>query len=143
MRLAVLDTNVLVSAAINSEGAPARIVMDWVLDRQVQTVLCPEIEKEYVAVIAREKFSRYGFPPFWLGRLIGLSLRFQDPVPWPSALPDPFDACFLGVAHAAGAWLVTGNLRHFPARARNGVTVLSPADYLAHLTGNAAEPSGN
>ncbi len=41
MRLAVLDTNVLVSAAINAEGAPARIVMDWVLDEQVQLVLSP------------------------------------------------------------------------------------------------------
>jgi hypothetical protein len=38
------------------------------------------------------------------------------------------------VAHASGAWLVTGNLKHFPAPLRHGVTVLSPAEYLTHLT---------
>ena len=134
MRLAVLDTNVLVSAAINTEGAPARIVMDWVIDKQVQMVLSPEVEREYMAVIAREKFSRYGFPPFWLGRLMRLSLRLPDPAPWPLVLPDPKDAPFLALAHAAGAWLITGNLKHFPRSARKSVTVRSPADYLAHLT---------
>jgi hypothetical protein len=40
---------------------------------------------------------------------------------------------FLALAYSAGAWLVTGNLRHFPEEIREGVTVLSPADYLAHL----------
>ena len=140
MRLAVLDTNVLVSAAISTEGAPARIVMDWVLDKQVQMVLSPEVEREYLAVIAREKFSRFGFPPFWLGRLMGLSLRLPDPAPWPLALPDPKDTPFVALAHAAGAWLVTGNLKHFPRSARKSVTVLSPADYLAHLTVRASVP---
>jgi len=138
MRLAVLDTNVLVSAAINPEGAPARMVMDWVLERQVQTVLCSEVEQEYMAVMVREKFNRYGFPPYWLGRLMELSLRLPDPDPWPFALPDPKDAPFLALAHAAGAWLVTGNLRHFPRPARSGVTVISPADYLARLTGGGS-----
>ncbi len=140
MRLVVLDTNVVVSAAINAESAPARIVMDWVLDKQVQLVLSPEVEREYMAVIAREKFSRYGFPPFWLGRLMGLSLRLSDPAPWPVVLPDQKDAPFLALARAAGAWLVTGNLKHFPRSARKGVTVLSPADYLTQLTGGAALP---
>jgi uncharacterized protein len=40
---------------------------------------------------------------------------------------------FLALAHSAGAWLVTGNLRHFPEEIRDGVMVLSPTDYLAHL----------
>ncbi len=91
-----------------------------------------------MAVIARAKFSRYGFPPFWLGRLMGLSLRLPNPAPWPITLLDPKDAPFLALAHAAGAWLVTGNRKHFPRSARNGVTVLSPADYRAHLTGGGS-----
>jgi hypothetical protein len=33
----------------------------------------------------------------------------------------------------AGAWLVTGNLKHFPETVRNGVTVLSPSEYLTRL----------
>jgi hypothetical protein len=35
------------------------------------------------------------------------------------------------------SWLVTEKLRHFPRELREGVTVLSPHDYLAHfLAGN-------
>jgi hypothetical protein len=40
---------------------------------------------------------------------------------------------FLALAHVSGAWLVTGNLKHFPATLRNGVTVISPAEYLVRL----------
>lgn len=46
------------------------------------------------------------------------------------------DGPFLGLARAAGAWLVSGNLKHFPRAGRQGVTVLSPAGYLAHLEGS-------
>jgi len=56
-----------------------------------------------------------------------------DVEPWPLPGPDPKDLPFPALAHAAGAWLVTGNLRYFPEPIRNGVTVLSPAEYLAHL----------
>lgn len=130
MRLAVLDTNVVISAGIEPRGAPAQIVMDWVLDGQVQIVTCPWIIGEYREVAQRAKFRRYGFPPFWLEFMIEESLRLPDPEPWPHPVPDAKDAPFLALAYAAGAWLVTGNLKHFPAQALHGVIVLSPAAYL-------------
>lgn len=40
---------------------------------------------------------------------------------------------FLALAKASGAWLVTGNLKHFPEEARHGVTVAGPGEYLEHL----------
>jgi len=133
MRLVVLDTNVVVSAGIKREGAPARLMMDWVLEGQVQVVTCPWIVAEYREVVRRSKFFRYGFPPLWLEFLIEESLQLPDPEAWPHEGPDPKDLPFLALAHAAGAWLVTGNLKHFPASIRHGVAVLSPGDYLAHL----------
>jgi putative PIN family toxin of toxin-antitoxin system len=133
MRLIVLDTNVLVSAGITPGGAPATLVMDWVLEGQLQVVTSPWIIGEYREVVRRAKFSRYGFPPLWLEFLIEESLRLPDPGPWPHPAPDPKDAPFLALAHAAGAWLITGNLKHFPEPARHGVAVLSPAEYLAQL----------
>ena len=133
MRLTVLDTNVIVSAGIESRGAPARIVMDWALTGMVQVVTSPWIIEEYREVVRRAKFGRYGFPPYWLEFLIEDSLRLPDLVPWPHPVSDPKDAPFLALAKAAGAWLVTGNLKHFPERGRDGVTVMAPADYLAHL----------
>jgi hypothetical protein len=40
---------------------------------------------------------------------------------------------FLALAHVAGAWLVTGNLKHFPAGVRGAVTVISATEYLIRL----------
>lgn len=133
MRLVVLDTNVVISAGINSEGAPAKLVMDWILEGHVQVVTGPWVVGEYREVARRAKFRRHGFPPLWLEFLIEESLQLPDPAPWPHAGPDPQDAPFLALAHAAGAWLVTGNLKHFPETMREGVRVVTPADYLAHL----------
>lgn len=101
----------------------------------VQPVICPFVIREYREVVRRPKFLRYEIPPDWLELLIEESLYTGDPDAWPVAMPHPEDAAFLALAHAAGAWLVTGNLRHFPVRARRGVTVVSPAEYLTHLTG--------
>jgi putative PIN family toxin of toxin-antitoxin system len=133
MRLVVLDTNVIVSAGIKPGSAPAKLVMDWVLEGQIQVVTSPWIVSEYREVVRRTKFRRYGFPPHWLEFLIEESMRLADPATWAKRGPDPKDLPFLALAHGAGAWLVTGNLKHFPETVRNGVTVLSPAEYLAHL----------
>jgi len=141
MRLVVLDTHVVVSAGIQPEGAPARLMMDWILEGQVQVVTSPWIVEEYREVARRTKFFRYGFPPIWLEFLIAESLHLPDPEEWPFAGPDPRDLPILALAHAAGAWLVTGNLKHFPPALRHGVTVLSPGEYLAHLMEGTA-PAG-
>ena len=139
MRLAVLDTNVIVSAGIRAEGPPAQILMDWVLEGLLQVVTCPQIEEEYREVVRREKFRRYGFPPLWLEFVIDESLRLPDPAPWPHSLPDAGDAPFLAIAKAAGAWLVSGNAKHFPKVARDGVTVVSPGEYLEFLRAGVAD----
>jgi putative PIN family toxin of toxin-antitoxin system len=136
MRLVVLDTNVIVSAAINPVGPPAKVVVDFVLAAEVQLVTSPEISAEYREVVRRARFLRYGFPPLWLEYLIEQSLRLPNPEPWARSCPDPRDAPFLALAKTAGAWLVTGNLKHFPTSIRNGVKVVSPADYLAFLAGD-------
>jgi hypothetical protein len=131
-RLVVLDTNILVSAGL-SQGPPARLV-ERVLRRELSLILCPDIRREYVEVLHRPKFQKAGFPPGWLDRLLNLAARLPgDPPLWPHPLPDPKDGVFLGLAWATGAVLVTGNLKHYPAPARAGITVLSPADYLARI----------
>lgn len=135
MRIIVLDTNIIVSAAIKPDGKPAQIVLDWALRGLVRIVTCPLIIAEYRDVSGRTKFAGRGFPPKWLEQLIQRSLQLPEPQQWSYALPDSTDAPFLALSHAAGAWLVTGNLRHFPESARGGVTVISPAEYLAKLTG--------
>jgi putative PIN family toxin of toxin-antitoxin system len=133
MRLAVFDTNIIISAGIKRHGAPATLVIDWALEGQLQVVVCPSVVTEYRQVARRSKFLAHGFPPLWLELLIEGGLHLPEPNAWPDPLPDPKDAPFLALSRASGAWLVTGNLKHFPEKSRSGAIVLSPADYLAHL----------
>lgn len=133
MRLAVLDTNVIVSAGINPGGAPATLLMDWVLEGQVQLVTSPWVVSEYHEVVRRPKFRRYGFPPLWLDFVIDQSLQLPDPKVWEKKGPDPKELPFLALAKSSGAWLVTGNVKHFPDGSRDGVIVLSPTEYLTRV----------
>jgi uncharacterized protein len=132
MRLAVFDTNVIVSAGLKPGSGPA-LPVDLVLARQYRLAICPAVIAEYIEVTGRSKFARYAFPPEWLEQLIDESLRLPDPPSWLHELPDPKDAVFLALAKASGAWLVTGNLKHFPKAARHGVVVVSPGEYLERL----------
>ena len=131
--LAVLDTNLIVSAGIRPGSTPARIV-DAALDGIVVPVVCPSVAKEYHHVVTRPKFMRWDFPPLWLTGLIEVAHRLdQDPPPWPLNGPDPDDLIFLALAHVTGATLATGNTSDFPKRVRKDVTVMTPKTYLAHL----------
>jgi hypothetical protein len=71
-----------------------------------------------------------------LALLIGLETVGQQVLAPPLAvrLPHASDLPFLEVARAAGAILVTCNLRHFPKSQRAGVTVMSPGDFLELLS---------
>ena len=92
----------------------------------------PEIWREYVEVLGRPEFR---FPQQVVLSLLK-DLREQCLMvvgeSWPSDLPDPDDAIFLEAAKASSAdFLVTGNLKHFPPKVRQGVRVLSAAEFLA------------
>jgi putative PIN family toxin of toxin-antitoxin system len=127
----VLDTNVLVSALLSPEGAPAQ-VLSLVLAGELTLVYDERILGEYREVLSR---PRFGFA----AELIDEVLQQMEAdghlvaaTPVTAALPDPDDIAFLEVALSGNAdALVTGNARHFPADA--GVAVLSPRDLLRRL----------
>lgn len=125
----VVDTNVLVSALIRSEGIPARI-LNVILTRQVQVVLDHRIYAEYQDVLLRPEF---GFAPEPVDNLLDFLLQSGERVytiKTSVALTDPYDGKFLEVASDGSAdFLVTGNLKHFPARQRHGVRVVSPREW--------------
>ncbi|NJL19210.1 MAG: PIN domain-containing protein [Bdellovibrionaceae bacterium] len=128
--VATLDTNVLVSGLLNPFGNPGRIV-DLVLARRLGLAYDDRLLMEYEAVLRR---PRLGLPVRQVERFLSI-FPFQQRVlaaPWPHApSPDPPDTMFLEVATAAGQILVAGNVRHFPAKCRGGVRVMTPAEYLA------------
>jgi predicted nucleic acid-binding protein len=128
-RALVLDTNVLVSAALKPDSDLARIV-EKVLLRQAPLYACPSIVAEYREVLNRPKFSPKGLPPAWLPRLLQVAFHEPEPALWPLKGPDPDDLVFLALANATGAVLVSGNLGHFPEAIREGVAVYTPGEYL-------------
>lgn len=126
----VLDTNVLVAGLLNPYGPPGLIVQ-MVAAAELTLLFDARILGEYREVLRRPKF------PFRFEEIDALLNQVRavgEPVaagPLAKALPDPDDHPMLEVAIAANAeYLVTGNTRHFPARCRCGVRVVSPAKFL-------------
>ncbi len=127
----VLDTNVLVSGLLSPFGTCPEIIR-MVSGGELRLCFDARILSEYREVLRRPKFQ------FDEDNIIALLEQIEHhgltvaPSPLPRPLPDPDDDPFLGVAIAAAAQsLITGNLEHFPAELRQGVRVLSPAEFLA------------
>jgi len=132
-RSLVLDTNVVVSAALHLDAAPGLLVQA-ILKRELACFTCPPILEEYWDVLTRPKFSRLGFPPIWFEPFLREARHQEaDPPGWPLAGPDPDDLVFLALAQHTGAVLVTGNLAGFPPAIRRQVQVLNPRQYLDSL----------
>lgn len=131
--LAVIDTNVLVSASIHRQGVPGRVVAK-IRTLALKPVLSTAILDEYATVLRRPRFN---FPRDWVDDLLAdmaaLALHLRPAAIATANLPDPDDAPFIATARAANCPIVTGNARHFPAEI--GVEVLSPAQCLARLSG--------
>lgn len=132
MRLALLDTNIVVSAAIQRMGPSGRIVME-ALDGRIQLATCPRVIAEYREVVHRPRLAKKGLPPEWLDFLVDMSLQLPDPEAWLLRGPDPDDLVFLALAKASGAILITGNIADYPRDIRSGVKVLTPRDYWERL----------
>ncbi|OGV70554.1 MAG: putative toxin-antitoxin system toxin component, PIN family [Lentisphaerae bacterium RIFOXYB12_FULL_65_16] len=127
----VLDTNVLVSSFLSPHGPPADTVR-IALAGVVELVVDARILAEYRDVLTRPEFD---FPPdkveAFLHDFEALA-EMVTPTPCGVSLPDEDDLPFLECAIAGQAdYLVTGNPRHFPAPAREFVTVLSPREFMA------------
>ena len=125
----VLDTNVVVSGLLSEIGPPGWIV-DLALAGEIAVAFDARILAEYREVLLR---PRLALPKESVETLLAYFERWGLEIaapPWPHRLADRTDEIFLAVASAASASLVTGNLRHFPARARGGVDVLTPRQFL-------------
>lgn len=133
MRLVVLDTDAIVSARIKPRGFAAQIVRTAIQEANIQLAVSPSAIAEYRRVSRHAKFAQYSFPPLWLELLIENALRFPDGEPWPYPVPDPDDTRFLSLAHRTGAWLITGNLKHYPVQPKAGVRMHTSAEYVAIL----------
>jgi putative PIN family toxin of toxin-antitoxin system len=128
----VLDTNVLVSGLHNPGGKPGRIV-DLILAGRLQLLYDDRILGEYLDVLARPQLD---LDPSLAQAVIGnIRLAGERITALPlleDTLPDPDDVPFAEIAISGKAEaLVTGNTKHFSGLSERGVTVCSPAEFLA------------
>jgi putative PIN family toxin of toxin-antitoxin system len=119
----VLDTNVVVSAHLNSDGYE-RHVLDLALAGKLQLAVSEIILAEYDGVLRRAKF---GLTVGQVGRsmrLLRAAARIVTPRRELNITRDAADNRFLECAEAGKVlYLVTGNKRHFPKRWRQVVVV--------------------
>lgn len=114
----VLDTNVLISACWSPGGLEAQIVA-MALDGHLTWCVTDAVVAEYREVAARPKFAarRDAFARLLAGVSVAHRVAPGPPADGAQdAATDPDDNRLLECAAGAQAhWLITGNLRHFPA----------------------------
>lgn len=133
---AIIDTNVLVSAALKWNSVPG-VIVEMAVTGKITPVLNDEIVREYDEVLHRKKF---GFLDEDIQAVIQGLKRwgvFLDPAKVEDTLPDEKDTIFYAITMKAmeaqkddTTYLVTGNQRHFPVKPY----VVSPREFLTILT---------
>lgn len=133
---AVIDTNVLVSALLSSKEDAATVrVVGKVISGEIVPVYSNAITKEYREVLSREKF---GFSEEAVGYLLSAVEKYGilvEPFLPDISLPDMKDLPFYEVVlekRDDGAYLVTGNIKHFPKEP----FIVTPRELLDILSNN-------
>jgi putative PIN family toxin of toxin-antitoxin system len=137
----VLDTNVLVTALCNQDGA-AHLLIRWVLTNKIVLLASPALWLEYEAVIKRPEIRlRHGISLENLDIILDTLAAHVEPVHlnylWRPQLRDPNDEMVLETALNAGAdALVTFNTKDFAeAATRFALQLVTPAECIK-LTGD-------
>jgi uncharacterized protein len=131
----VLDTNVVISALLKEESAPA-LILSLVLDGHIKLCMTQEIFAEYAGVLSREKFK--GLDHASVKKIL-LSISRKSLLVSPSTKisvikMDPEDNKFLECALEARAdYLVTGNRRHFTMTHYDKTRIVGPGDFLYRI----------
>ena len=110
----VIDTNVLVSAALKPDGLQ-RTVFLLATTKPARWYVSRPIMEEYAAVLARPELKVRKSLRLQFIQLIKNHTYSVTPSRLPQLTTDPDDNIFLECADATRAdYLVTGNQRHFP-----------------------------
>lgn len=136
----VLDTNVLVTALCNQDGASHRLIR-WVLAGRIVLLASPALWLEYEAVLKRAHIRlRHGISPDNLDVLLDTLAAHVEPVHlnylWRPQLRDQNDEMVLETAlNGSADALVTFNIKDFTdAASRFTLKLVTPAECVK-LTG--------
>jgi putative PIN family toxin of toxin-antitoxin system len=140
MRL-ILDTNILLSALLSPQGAPAKLLHAW--ERKTFTlVACDALITELREVSGRPFFRarlRASAAELLAAGIREFSLFFRDISSGPVA-PDPGDSYLLALAEASQTdFLVTGDKGLLTLRHHKSARIITPAAMLEALKANDRE----
>lgn len=125
----VIDTNVVVSAALKPEGLQRTVVL-LAMTKPARWYVSDPILSEYTTVLARPELKiRRSLRQQFL-QLIKNPARVVPPSHLSQVTSDPTDNMFIECADRARAdYLVTGNQRHFPKFWKN-TKIISSSEFL-------------
>lgn len=116
---AVIDTNVIVSAMLKNDSFPAQVLREVLLGN-INLLINEDILNEYFEVLCRKKFHLPIDAVIGLMEEIKKQAIYVDATSLEEYFPDPDDAVFYEIVMEArkdvDAYLVTGNLKHFPEK---------------------------
>ena len=128
MHNVVIDTNVIISAAITSSGNSAKIV-NLALDKTIQLYYSTRIIDEYEEVLSRTEFC---FCPEKINTfLFGIEKNGILIFPPISDIPlkDESDRVFYDTAKESRSILISGNTKHFPDES----FIMTPSEFIVLL----------
>jgi uncharacterized protein len=129
----VFDTNVLFSAIYKKTGTPGQLV-DLVTTGLLTPCVSDAVMAEYEDVLNRPILRSHAARARKVLALFGQIGYWVSPTESIRLASDPSDDRFIECAIASHAeYLITGNLRHFPARYER-VNIVSPAILLRELS---------
>jgi uncharacterized protein len=125
----VIDTNVVVSAALKPEGLQRTVVL-LAMTKPALWYVSDAIVSEYAMVLARPELKIRRNLRHQLLQLIKNHTRVVSPSRLAQVTSDPGDNMFVECADAARAdYLVTGNQRHFPKFWKN-TKIITSSEFL-------------
>lgn len=135
MILAVFDTNVLVSSLISKRpDSPTVRVVESIYENRIIPLYNKDIILEYEDVLRREKFGlKEEHVQQLLSTIKKLGISIGEPSPTGVELTDSGDVVFYEVTMEKrddNAYLITGNIRHFPHRDY----IVTPAEMMEILS---------
>ena len=126
----VIDTNVVVSAALKPEGLQRTVVL-LAMTKPARWYVSDAIVSEYAMVLARPELKIRRNMRQQLLQLIKNHTRVVTPSRVAQVTSDPDDNIFVECADASRAdYLVTGNQRHFPKFWKN-TKIISSSEFLS------------
>ena len=136
----LLDSNVLISAAIRPSGPPGQIVRAFLEQDAFELVLSPAIVAEVDRALGSSKIRRYIARPaearLWLADIAALADLVGDTGRQSHACRDPHDEFVLAAAIEGRARaIVTGDADLLTLVEHEGIAIVTPKGFLEVIIG--------